>query len=198
MQVPKPLLLKHLYYLLIHLSSHPRSHKKEGADLNDLVFEIGPHGIRVKSKDICRLSYILFKELCKSFKQLLSSFHDVSPSRAAIGPASSHPDMLVVAEELNLLLRNCIIILDLLDFRPDLCLENGQVLLMIVRILSLLESTGRNEKNAISFEQLFSSESACGQDSFTTLLTKEFGASLSSLELSDSCIHLLSAMLEVI
>ncbi|KAA8538662.1 hypothetical protein F0562_028270 [Nyssa sinensis] len=105
--------------------------------------------------------------------------------------------MWAIAEELNLLLRCCMVILNLFVPNKHLLLENGRVLLAMLRKLCSLDSNGGNEKNAISFEKLVSHEFTYVDNDCTACFTEDFVASLRFLEPSDPCLPFLCTILEV-
>ncbi|XP_017240369.1 uncharacterized protein LOC108213140 isoform X2 [Daucus carota subsp. sativus] len=186
-----PSFLRKLYYLLVELSRNRWSCMKVGTDLAQLDYEIVPSGMRVTSKDMCRLSDILFKEFCKRFKQLHS---DLCVSSASEGnkQAISHPDTLASAAELYVLLRCCLKIQDLLK-RQNIHDENGQSLFMIARTLSQLVSSA---ESSTSFGNSYSSINN-GNKGSANSFAKEFVAFIFSLKLTDSCIPVLSSIIEV-
>lgn len=188
----KPSLLKKLYYVLVELSRSRWACKEEGTGLIHFVYEIVPSGMRITSKDLCRLSDILFKEFCKRFKQFNSALSVSSDSRAD-KQAISHPDMLASSAELNLLLRCCLKLQDLLK-QQSINDENGRCLFVILRTLSQFVSSG---ESSISLEHMCSSKICYGDDGSASISAKEFVALICSLELTDSCYPVLSSIIEV-
>ncbi|KAK3006088.1 hypothetical protein RJ639_016532 [Escallonia herrerae] len=186
-------LLKSLYYLLIHLSSIPWGRAKKGNGLNELIMEIDQNGIRVTSTDICRLSESLSQEFYKRFMQLLTAIRDTSAT-SALGRLRS--DTWPAAKELYLLLRCCLIVFNMLVLQQHL-VENGRILLLIIRCLSLLDLNGGKHNSVINLGQLLTCEGKYKDSDCTTFVTVELVTSLSSLEQSDPCIPFLSVMLEV-
>lgn len=176
------------------MSRHRWSRMEVGTDLVELVYEIVPSGMRVTSKDMCKLSDILFKECCKRFKQLSSALlRSVSSAGGGNGQAISHQDMLASAAELNLLLRSCLKIQDLLK-QQNIHDENGRCLFLIVRTLSQLVLSG--ECSTI-LEDSYSIKITYGSDWSTSLFAKEFFAFIDSLEQTDLCTPVLSSITEV-
>ncbi|KAL8133209.1 uncharacterized protein LOC141712420 isoform X3 [Apium graveolens] len=188
----KSSLLRKLYYVLVELSRSLWSCKEEGTGLVHFVYEIVPSGMRVTSEDLCRLSDILFKEFCKCFKQCNSDL-SVSSDSKGDKQAISHPDMLASSAELSILLRCCLKIQDLLN-QQGINDENGRRLFVILRTLSQLVSSG---ESSISLEDLCSSKICYGEDGSGSISAKEFVALICSLELTDSCIPVLSSIIEV-
>ncbi|XP_074371457.1 uncharacterized protein LOC141712420 isoform X6 [Apium graveolens] len=187
----KSSLLRKLYYVLVELSRSLWSCKEEGTGLVHFVYEIVPSGMRVTSEDLCRLSDILFKEFCKCFKQCNSDL-SVSSDSKGDKQAISHPDMLASSAELSILLRCCLKIQDLLN-QQGINDENGRRLFVILRTLSQLVSSG---ESSISLEDLCSSKICYGEDGSGSISAKEFVALICSLELTDSCIPVLSSIIE--
>ncbi|KAK1403687.1 hypothetical protein POM88_003292 [Heracleum sosnowskyi] len=188
----KPSFLKELYYVLVNMSRNQWFCKEVGTDVVQLIYEIFPSRMRVTSKDLCRLSDILFKEFCKRFKQFNSAL-SVSSDTEGDNQAISHPDMLVSSTELNLLLRCCLKIQDLLK-QQGIHDENGRCLFVVLRTLSKLVSSG---ESSIRLEHLHSSKINYGDDGSTNISAKEFVAFICSLRLTDSCIPVLSSIIEV-
>ncbi|CAK9158135.1 unnamed protein product [Ilex paraguariensis] len=190
-------LLRTLHYLLIHLSSNQQRSANYGDHLDDLDMEIGRYGIRVAFKQICKLSSILFKELSKRFNKFFATLSDVS-TRSALGQAGLPLDMRIAAETVNLLLRCCMVILNLLVPQQYLLLENGKVLLEILRKLGSLDLVRTQDKDTISFEKSVSHGCTYIDKGCTTSVREDFVASLHFLEPSDPHRPFLCAMLEVI
>lgn len=184
----QPSLLKKLYFVLVELSRNQWSCMEVGTDLVQLTYEIVPSGMRVTIKDMCRLSDILFKEFCKQFNSVLCVGSDSEGDKQAI----SHTKLASVAE-LNLLLRCCLKIQDLLK-RQNIHDENGRCIFVILRTLSQLASSG---ESSIRLEHLNSCKINYGDDGSTNISANEFVAFISPLKLTDSCIPVLSSIIEV-
>lgn len=146
-----------------------------------------------------KLSDILFEELDRRFKRFFSDLHELSYSGTDMRTG--------VVEELTLLLRCCMVILNLLACDQNLLLEKGRVLLFIVKVLISLDAIGNCEsegesergkrrRSCVSFEKSVSLE--CGDGGCTTSVAEDFAASLCFLEPSDPCRPFLCALLEVI
>ncbi|XP_052203573.1 uncharacterized protein LOC127808903 isoform X3 [Diospyros lotus] len=188
--------LKSLYYLIVHWSaSGPICDSRAGVDLTFGDIETGRQGIRVSLEDICGLSDALFKNLSVMFKQFLFSLQDVTP-RQALVEASLCSHIEATSEQLNLLLRCCLVILNLLCFDQHRLLENGQVLLALLEELSSLTSVIGNEKISIGFEKVSCAYSYKDLDSASSF-TEDLVASLHFIEPSDPCLPFLCTMLEV-
>ncbi|KAG5544441.1 hypothetical protein RHGRI_017012 [Rhododendron griersonianum] len=183
----KPPILKRLYNLLLYLSSnHPIRCQGAGADSTFW-------GIRVSLEDIYSLSDILFKELSKTFNQFLSALRAVSVKRA-LRQASLHSAIWAITELLNLLLRCCMVILNLLV--PDRALENGQVLLDILGELCSLGLPQENEENIIGFEKV-SLKYTYKYNHCTASSNEDIVASLHFMEPVNPSLPFLRALLEV-
>ncbi|XP_057469958.1 uncharacterized protein LOC130758950 isoform X1 [Actinidia eriantha] len=195
----KPPLLKRLYYLLVHLSSNPPiCYPRAGADSTFWDLKIGRFGVRVPFGDISSLSDALFRELSQTFKQFLSALHGITASRD-IGQASLHFDIEASAEQLNLLLRCCMVMLNLLVTDQYCLLRNGQILLDIQGELCSLNLVQGNEENTISIEKVSREFTYKGSDCATSLsLTEDIVASLHFLEPVDPCLPFLCSLLEVL
>lgn len=171
-------LLKSSYYLLIQLSSKIQSYTCKGADFDEYFLETNGGEIRVSLGDVYTLSTILFKNLQKLLKQLHSSKHDVSTTRS------------LELEELNLLIRCCMVTLTF-SVPQEHLLASGRFLLLLFKKLSLLEvAENADFKNSCSCQCMH-----CGE--VTANYFAEV-ASLSSLDIFDTCIPSITAMLEVI
>ncbi|XP_057469959.1 uncharacterized protein LOC130758950 isoform X2 [Actinidia eriantha] len=194
----KPPLLKRLYYLLVHLSSNPPiCYPRAGADSTFWDLKIGRFGVRVPFGDISSLSDALFRELSQTFKQFLSALHGITASRD-IGQASLHFDIEASAEQLNLLLRCCMVMLNLLVTDQYCLLRNGQILLDIQGELCSLNLVQGNEENTISIEKVSREFTYKGSDCATSLsLTEDIVASLHFLEPVDPCLPFLCSLLEI-
>ncbi|KAL8229206.1 hypothetical protein R6Q57_014106 [Mikania cordata] len=174
----KSQLLKSLYYLFIELSSKKQVCMCKGVEFNEYFIEANEGKIRVNLRDVYKLSSLLFKNLQKRLKQLHSSKHDVSASRS------------FELEELNLLMRCCMVTLTFCVPQKHL-LESGRFLLLMFKRLSLLEVLeNADSKKSISCQCMCSGEITF--DYFAEV------ASLSSLELFDTCIPSITSILEVI
>ncbi|KAI3824448.1 hypothetical protein L1987_05908 [Smallanthus sonchifolius] len=167
----KSQLLKSTYYFLIQLSSKTQI-------CNEFFIETNEGEVRVSLRDVHTLSSILFKNLQKRLKQLHSSKHDVSATRS------------LELEELNLLIRCCMVTLTLCVPQEHL-LESGRRLLLIFKKLSLLEVA----ENA-DFKKSLSCQCMCSGEITSNYFAEV--ASLSSLELFDTCIPSITTILEVI
>lgn len=138
----------------------------------------------------------MFEELDRRFKRFFSDLYELSYSGTDIRTG--------VVEELTLLLRCCMVILNLLACDQNLLLEKGRVLLFIVKVLISLDAIGdcesengrRKRRSCFCFEKSVSGE--CGDGGCTTSVAEDFAASLSFLEPSDPCRPFLCALLEVI
>ncbi|GFZ09749.1 hypothetical protein Acr_21g0003480 [Actinidia rufa] len=193
----KPPLLKRLYYLLVHLSSNPPIYyPRAGADSTFWDLKIGRFGVRVPFGDISSLSDVLFKELSQTFKRFLSALHGITASRD-IGQANLHFDIEANAEQLNLLLRCCMVMLNLLVTDQYRLLRNGQILLDIQGELCSLNLVQGNEENTISIEKVSREFTYKGSDCATSL-TEDIVASLHFVEPVDPCLPFLCSLLEVI
>lgn len=177
----KSQLLKSSYYLLIQLSSKQQLCLGKGADLNELFMKTNDGEVRLSLRDVYTFSNFLFKDLQRRLKQLHSSKHDVSPSRS------------LELVELNLLIRCCMVTLTFCVPQQHL-LESGRILLLLFKKLSLLEVAGSHGnvdfKKSHSCQCMYSDEKS--SDSFAKV------ASLSSLELFESCVPSITAILEVL
>lgn len=178
----KSQLLKSSYNLLIQLSLKQQLCLGEEVDLNELFVKTDDGDVRLTFRDVYTLSSVLFKVLKKRLMQLHSSKHDVTPSQS------------LELEEVNLLIRCCLVSLTL-RVPQEHFLESGRVFLLIFKKLSLLEVTLGSHENADynkshSCQCMYIGEKS--SDSFAKV------ASLSSLELSCQCIPSMRAILEVL
>ncbi|GFY85280.1 hypothetical protein Acr_04g0000180 [Actinidia rufa] len=195
-QGPKPPLLKRLYYLLVHLSSNsPICYPRAGPDSTFWDIKIGRFGVWVPFGDISCLSDVLFKELSQAFKQFLSALHGIAAS-GDIGQASLHFDIQANAEQLNLLLRCCMVMLNLLVNDQYRLLRNGQILLDILGELCSLNLVQENEENIIGIEKVSREFTYKGNDCATSL-TEDIIASLHFVEPVDPYLPFLCSLLEV-
>lgn len=144
-------------------------------------------------EDIRVLSDILFKELSRTFNQFLSALHDVSAEVAL--RASLRSAIWAITELLNLLLRCCMVMFNLLF--PDRLVENGQVLLDILEELCSWALTHENEENTIGFEKV--SLKCTYKDNYCTASSNEdIVASLHFMEPVNLSLPFLRSSLEVI
>ncbi|KAL6972223.1 mitogen-activated protein kinase [Sarracenia purpurea var. burkii] len=188
-------LLKRVYYLLVHLASYsPTCYPNAGADVTFCDIKIGWCGIRVPFEDIFCLSDILFQELYEMFMWFLSTLYDVSANHA-LGRTILHLDIQVTAEQLNLLLRCCLVMLNLLVHDQSRLLKKGQVLSMLRELCSLNLIQG-NEESTINFEKVSRAYTFDDNDC-TTSLSEDIVASLHFMEPVDPCLPFLCALLEV-
>ncbi|KAL3513375.1 hypothetical protein ACH5RR_026092 [Cinchona calisaya] len=183
--------LKVLYFLLNNLWRNQKYVSINGVELNILSMDIG----EVQTKDIKRLSDVLFEELSQRFERFLSALRNDS-SNKEVQNCNLAMDIAEAAEIVNWLLRCCLIVLILLQDQQSVLLEKGQVLLWILQSLCSLNLNVKNERRAFRFEKSVSRACEHG-DSVCTTSTEDFVASLHFLEPSDSRIPLVSAMLEV-
>ncbi|KAG6659244.1 hypothetical protein I3843_03G016700 [Carya illinoinensis] len=188
----KPPLMKAIYYILLHLSlKEPLRLQSNSLSPKDYYHSL--LDMEVDFRDVQKLSEILFKELDGRFKRFFSDLHDVKSDTVMSADA---------LEELALLLRCCMVILNLLDFDQDLLLEKGRVLLLVLKVLISLKS-GENESNgrstSVRVEKIVSRQCAFddGDTGCTTSVAEDFAASLCFLEPSDPCRPFLCALLEV-
>lgn len=180
----KPPLTKAIYSLLLHLS------------LTEPFYGSNSSPPEADFRDVHKLSDILFEELDRRFKRFFSDLYELSYSGTDIRTG--------VVEELTLLLRCCMVILNLLACDQNLLLEKGRVLLFIVKVLISLDAIGdcesengrRKRRSCFCFEKSVSGE--CGDGGCTTSVAEDFAASLSFLEPSDPCRPFLCALLEVL
>ncbi|XP_002530558.2 uncharacterized protein LOC8269754 [Ricinus communis] len=194
-----PANLKKLYAMLLHLSLNKSTLSCSNCESGDV--ELDKCGVKLV-KEIYDLSDVLFKELEWRFKELFSALHDVS---ATWGSGNSKLTTYIWAksEELMLLLRCCMSMLDLIEFNHNLLMEKGKLLLSVLRRLFSFELSGGggadgNEKASTAFKRFVSVECPYVSGDCTTSVIEEFVASKSSSEPSDSCCTLLCAVLEVI
>ncbi|KAK1416874.1 hypothetical protein QVD17_25991 [Tagetes erecta] len=171
-------LLKSSYYLLIQLSSKIQSCTCKGAECNEYFLETNEGEVRVSLGDVYMLSSVLFKKLQKRLKQLHFSKHDVSATRS------------LELEELSLLIR-CFMVTLTFSLPQEHLLESGRFLLLLFKKLSLLDVAENVDfKKSCSCQCMYSDKRT--SDHFAEV------ASLSSLEIFDTCIPSITAMLEVI
>ncbi len=153
--------------------------------------------------EVRKLSEILFEELDRRFKQFfVSDLRDVSRG------TKSGTEIWPSVDQLNLILRCCLVVLNLLELDPSFSYEKARVLLSIMKILVSFGSSGESErkrkrsKSSVKFEKLFSREfvlnSGVNGDGCITSLAEDFAASLCFVEPSDPCRPFLCAVLEVI
>lgn len=185
--------MKAIYYILLHLSlKEPLRLQSNSLSPKDYYHSL--LDMEVDFRDVQKLSEILFKELDGRFKRFFSDLHDVKSDTVMSADA---------LEELALLLRCCMVILNLLDFDQDLLLEKGRVLLLVLKVLISLKS-GENESNgrstSVRVEKIVSRQCAFddGDTGCTTSVAEDFAASLCFLEPSDPCRPFLCALLEVV
>ena len=158
--------------------------------------------------EVRKLSEILFEELDRRFKQFfVSDLRDVSRG------TKSGTEIWPSVDQLNLILRCCLVVLNLLELDPSYSYEKARVLLSIMKILVSFGSSGESERKrkrskrlrvvfTVKFEKLFSREfvlnSGVNGDGCITSLAEDFAASLCFVEPSDPCRPFLCAVLEVI
>lgn len=154
-----------------------------------------PHlDVEVNTGDLHCLADILFKKLDSRFQHFFSYLRD----------GKSGADMCAGAfEELILLLRCCLVILNLLAYDQNLLLGKGRVLLLILKaLISSNVREGESEKRScsVSFEKMVSRECEYvdGDNGCSTSVAEHFAASLHFLEPSDPYRPFLCSLLEVI
>ncbi|KAJ0770542.1 hypothetical protein HanPI659440_Chr07g0258791 [Helianthus annuus] len=174
----KTQLLKSSYYLLIELSSRKQICTSKGAEFNGLVIETNDGEISASLRDVYTLSRVLFQNLRKRLKHLHSTKHHVSATRS------------LELEELNLLIRCCMVTLTICVDQQHL-LESGRFLLLVFKKLTLLDVAEKAD-----FERTFSCQCMHSGEIASDYFAEV--ASLSSLELFDTCIPSITALLEVI
>ncbi|XP_076914479.1 uncharacterized protein LOC143573501 [Bidens hawaiensis] len=171
----KTQVLKNVYYILVKLSSKKPICTSKGSEFNEFVIETTEGEVNVSLREAYTLSRTLFKNLKNRLKQLHSSKHDVTATRT------------LELEELNLLLRCCMVTLTL-HVPQEHLLESGRFLLLLFKKLSLLEVA--DVKKSGSCQCMCSGE-----------ITSDYSAEvapLSSLELFDTCLPSITTLLEVI
>ncbi|GMP47994.1 hypothetical protein CsSME_00015505 [Camellia sinensis var. sinensis] len=129
------------------------------------------------------------------FRQFLSVLPDDSASQSP-GQARMQLDIRATAEQLNLLLRCCMVLLNLLVADQYRLLENGQVLLDILRELCSQNLINRNDNNTISFEKVYH-KYIYNDNDCSTSFTEDIVASLHFMEPADLRLHYLCTMLEL-
>ncbi|XP_042504319.1 uncharacterized protein LOC122081314 isoform X3 [Macadamia integrifolia] len=193
-QVPKLVLLRKLYYLLIHLSMNSSLYSPKFGASNDSNREGHQSTFNLPFTDICNLSNFLFEELSRKFEHLFSGSES----------ASQQLDILVHPEDLKLLLRCCMGMLRLLEFNQGFLLEKCKILLAILCklcssdvLLHISRNLGENAKHALRFERSFSRQCVyAGHSGFTTYV-EEYNASMCIVEEAGSPIPFLCSLLEV-
>ncbi|KAL3845643.1 hypothetical protein ACJIZ3_003046 [Penstemon smallii] len=193
----KPPVLKNLYCLLVRLSTEAQWSFKFAVGSHDFDLEMCHDGIKVAFGDICELSNVLFKELEERFEQCFSSLCDLSANKD-IRECSSNLGLYDTVEVVKLLLRCCMILLNLLAGKLSLVLEKRQILLNILRKLSmpkLVEKTGQRE---IVFEKSVFHKCPLGDNGGNASSSAEkITASLHFLEPYNPLLFFLSKMLEI-
>lgn len=185
--------MKAIYYILLHLSLNEPLIRQSNS-LSPKDYYCSPLDMEVDFRDVQKLSEILFQELDGRFKQFFTDIHNVNSDTVMCADA---------LEELVLLLRCCMVILNLLTYDQSLLLEKGRVLLLILKVLVSLNH-GENESNGrstcIRVEKVVSRQCAFddGDTGCTTSVAEDFAASLCFLETSDPCRPFLCALLEVL
>lgn len=188
-QVLKLPRLKSLYYLLTHLSVNiPICCSSDDAASNYWSM----NGFKITFTTIHNLCSTMFNELCKRFKDLSDVF-----ARRDLGESSLHSDMWGTAKELTLLLRCCIVSLNLLGSDQSLLFQKCRVLLTILsRFCSQGLSEG-SEKNAFSFKKSVSCGHTCSEGGYATSICEDFVASFHFIEPSDPFLPVSCSLLEV-
>ncbi|KAJ4963011.1 hypothetical protein NE237_022950 [Protea cynaroides] len=193
-EVLKPVLLKSLHYLLIHLAMDPSLYSLKFGAANDSDRESHQSNFKVPFTNISTLSDFLFKELSHKFEQLFSGSERASPQL----------NILVHPEDLTLLLRCCMVMLRFLETNPGFFLEKCKILLAILGklcssdlMLHILCSLGTNEKHALRFKRSFSHQCVYANGSGFTTYVEEFNSSMCIVEDAGSPILFLCSLLEV-
>ena len=182
--------MKSLYYLLTHLSINiPMCCSSDDAASNYWSL----NGFKITFTCIHNLCSIMFNDLCKRLKDL----SDVFACRD-LGESSLPPDMWGTAKELTLLLRCCIVSLNLLGSDQSLLFQKCQVLLTILSGFCSQHLSGKNEKNAISFKKSVSCGHTCSEGGYATSISEDFVASFHFIEPSDPFLPVSCSLLEVI
>lgn len=86
------------------------------------------------------------------------------------------------------------VVLNLLEFDPNLLWKKVRVLLLIVRVLVSLVSESEKSESSVKFEKLFGDD----DDGCTASVAEDFVASLCFLKPLDPCRPFLCALIEVI
>ncbi|XP_057973762.1 uncharacterized protein LOC131161801 isoform X2 [Malania oleifera] len=188
----KPPLLKNLYYVLVSLTLDIPACSNSRVASNNLDLEFRPNGSKRMFRYLCDLSDNIFRELPKRFRELFTALHDSSSVQA-----SSDFDIWAMAEEFNLILRCCLVFLNLLEYDLNLLLEKCRVLLAILSRLCSSNFIHGGKRNAFSFKKFVSCEGAYGNNVNITSFSEDYIATLSFLEQSDPCLPSLRPMLEV-
>ncbi|KAM3729508.1 hypothetical protein ACB098_12G017800 [Castanea mollissima] len=163
----KPSLTKSIYFLLLHSSLNAPLHRSD--------FE-----------SVRTLSNILFEDLDRRFKQFF--FSDL---RDVFRGTRSSAKVWASVEQLILILRCCLVALNLLEFDPNLLWKKVRVLLLIVRVLVSSVS-----ESSVKFEKLFGDDG--DGDGCTASVAEEFVAELCFLKPLDPCRPFLCALIEVL
>jgi len=88
------------------------------------------------------------------------------------------------------------VVLNLLEFDPNLLWKKVRVLLLIVRVLVSLVSESEKSESSVKFEKLFGDND--DDDGCTASVAEDFVASLCFLKPLDPCRPFLCALIEVI
>lgn len=151
------------------------------------------NGFKITFSGLHNLCSTMFDVLCKRVKDL----SDVFACRD-LGESSLHSNMWDTAKELTLLLRCCIVSLNLLASDQSLLFQKCQVLLAILRRFCSQGLGGGNNKNAISFKQSVSCGRTCSEGGYATSISEDFVASFHFIEPSDPFLPVSCSLLEVI
>ncbi|KAJ8773617.1 hypothetical protein K2173_005863 [Erythroxylum novogranatense] len=190
-----PVNIKRLYAVLSHLSLNlPIGCYNPKSSLMELG---GCLGLKLYFKDIQQLSDILFTDLAGKFKHFFSVFRDVSSLAGANGKSVLTQNMWVVVGELTLLLRCCLVVLDLIAFDHNLLMEKSRFLLLLLGGLISVGLNCGNEKISMSFTKWVSRECGYVSGYGTTSATEDFVTSIRLCKPSDPCYRFMCPVLEV-
>ena len=90
------------------------------------------------------------------------------------------------------------VVLNLLEFDPNLLWKKVRVLLLVVRVLVSLVSESEKSESSVKFEKLFGDDDDDDDDGCTASVAEDFVASLCFLKPLDPCRPFLCALIEVI
>lgn len=189
--------LKRLYFLLNCLCSKMECCATNGVGINHLTLEIGNDSMKVTTEDICGLSDVLFQELSRKFEEFFSAVFNPYSSKE-LGDDSSTTYMWGTVEIVSLLLRCCLVMLNLLQYQQNNLLIKGQVLLGIFQKLRSVNFSLKKEKKGMRFEKSIYRSCRKDEDGCTTSSMEDLVASLHFLEPSHPRRHFMSAIIEVI
>ncbi|KAJ8541761.1 hypothetical protein K7X08_002577 [Anisodus acutangulus] len=187
--------LKSLYSLLVHFSLNSLQSPQYKLDFDDLGKEIDHNGFKASSKDIETLSGILFEEMYERFDHLFSAPHDTSVNDQRQGILQQN--MSKYAETFYLLLRCCMVTLTLLVSQPNLLLEKGKVLLVLLRKLCSKSTFGAGSRTEITFQKSVSHACTSEDNDCRMTSTEDIVASLHFFEPFDIHTSFLCATFEV-